>query len=232
MVFAIRGSADGDINLAVEHTPVFIPGMKDKSKTTCKSAVNKLGVCATEPCYARYEASWQVPAGFENGNTPPPVKAVDVLAITGGDATFNPDSENGNRAENQATDGNGGGNGGNTPTIAIQRVELVNIWDLSVVSQDMSQKIDVSSFKQYLTMRAIVEPIDKVRVVELTVGGVTQREEHPPYYIGGDDNGVPIPWGERATLPLNKDFTLLVRATAIDGSVEESVFYPHFKCAE
>jgi hypothetical protein len=86
----IRGkiAADGkwydDSSLVPEYRPVFIPGMNDKSLNKCKSSVNRLGVCATEPCYGRYEASWQVPAGFENGQSPAPVRAADVLAITGG----------------------------------------------------------------------------------------------------------------------------------------------------
>lgn len=211
----IRGSVDNDNKLAVEYAPAFIPGLNDKSKTTCKSAVNKLGMCPTEPCYARYEATWQVPAGFENGSTPPHIQSADLLAITGGNI-----EDLGSGADERA--------GENAPVVAIERVEVVNLLDNSVVTSDLSHEIDVTSFKQFLTLRAVVEPVEKVRAVEFISNGVTRKEGHAPYYIGGDNKGVPFPWVEKE-VPFNQDLTLVVRATAVDGTVEESVFYPHFK---
>lgn len=53
------------------HTPVFIPGMNDRSIRKCLSAVNRLGPCAREPCKRngrRFEASHMVPHCF-NGNS-------------------------------------------------------------------------------------------------------------------------------------------------------------------
>lgn len=221
----IHGSIDGngawqdDKSHESEYTPVFIPGMNDKSKTKCKSAVNKLGVCVTEPCYARYEASWMEPAGFENGNSPPPVKASDVLAITGGHSAYKPTTSNSHNGHND------GGQSGFT----IQRIELINTWDMSVVSSNMEHQIDVSGFREHATLRAIVEPAEKVRMVEFMVSGKTTQDSSAPFYIAGEENGKPVPWERQGGFPLNTDFTLTVLAHGYHGAVEESVFYPHFR---
>lgn len=219
----IHGSINGngawqdDKGHESEYTPVFIPGMNDKGLTKCKSAVNRLGVCVTEPCYARYEASWMEPAGFENGSSPPPIKAADVLAITGGDSAYTPTTNDGE---------DGGGRSG----FKIKRVELINTWDMSVVSSNLEHQIDVSSFKQYATLRAIVEPAQKVRVVEFVVSGKTTSANSAPFYIAGtNQNGKPIAWQKRGGFPMNQDFTLTVRALGYHGAVEETVLYPHFR---
>lgn len=232
----IHGGIDGngawqdDKNHEAEYTPVFEPGLNDKSKTQCKSAVNALGVCATEPCYARYEASWQVPAGFENGNTPPPVKAADVIAITGADSNLASGSQESAAPQKQSTESShGNSNGGSGDgAVKVARLELVDTSDMSVVTSDFSKPIEVRNIRDHMTIRAIVEPVDKVEIVEFSVGNMKYTEGMEPYYIAGDSDRGVYAWTGQEGPPMNTDFALTVRATAKDGRVEEMKVNPHF----
>lgn len=68
-----RTTNDGPID---QFVPVFKSGLAD-GKSSCFSAVNQLGVCPSEPCYARYPGQDRVPAQFENG-LPPAILRNDI----------------------------------------------------------------------------------------------------------------------------------------------------------
>lgn len=71
----IRGGAP----LQETYQPVFIPGKKNKGAggvgtSSCRSAVNNVGICVTEPCLG-HTPSFVVPSSFENSHAPPPIYA-------------------------------------------------------------------------------------------------------------------------------------------------------------
>jgi hypothetical protein len=230
---AIRGSIgpDGvwydDPSLSAEYTPVFIPGMNDKSQTQCRSAVNRLGICATEPCYGRYEVSLQVPAGFENGASPAPVRAADVVAAAGAGQAARPPTNmfrsGGDGSSNNYSNGMNSNGGG--AALTIERLELVNTWDESVVTSDFSRPIDASALAGHMTVRAVVSPTGAAAAVEFSADGVWRREVLAPYHIAGNGGGRAAPWAA----PMDRDLTLTVRATGRGGEVAEVVAYPHFR---
>lgn len=71
----IRGGAPVQQN----YQPVFIPGKKNKGAggvgtSTCRSAVNNVGICVREPCPGRKPA-FTSPSSFESGHVPSPISA-------------------------------------------------------------------------------------------------------------------------------------------------------------
>lgn len=218
-----NGAWQDDKSHEAEYTPVFIPGMNDKSMKKCKSSVNRLGVCATEPCYGRYEGSFQVPAGFENGRTPAPVRASDVLEITGSESTLV-----NNHASNNHVDESSNAIVDNNSKMSIKRLELVDTSDMSVITSDFSKPLDVNRIRKHMTIRAIVEPIDGVRIVQFSAGDHKHTEGLSPYYIAGDSERGTNAWAGKFGPPMNTDFTLRVTVTGKDGAVVEKKVYPHF----
>jgi hypothetical protein len=82
-----------------QYKPIFETGQSDRTGDTggtCASAVNKLGMCAVEPCGPRYPVSNMVPEPFD-GKSPPAIKASD-LGYSGGNndqGSSNTDQSNG-----------------------------------------------------------------------------------------------------------------------------------------
>jgi hypothetical protein len=227
----VHGGIDGngtwqdDKSNEAMYTPVFVPGMNDKSQTQCFSATNKLGMCATEPCYdrgtlQRYEGRMQVPAEFENGQSPPPVRAADILAITGGTGST------ASTASTASTTSTGSGGGASA---SVPRFELVDVTSGQVINYDFSSQLDVTGVKESMSLRVVADPADNIKAVYFYVGDrQVQVEGVAPYYIAGDSNNVPNPWRADNNPPLNVPFKLSAKVVRSDGTEATATVYPFF----
>jgi hypothetical protein len=113
--------------------------------------------------------------------------------------------------------------------IEIKRIELVNTADMSVFTSEYFKPKDGNRIRYHRSLRAIVERMNDVRIVQFTAGSMMHTEGFSPYCVTGESESDVGAWTRENGAPMNQDFTLPVWATVDDGSVTEKVVYLHFK---
>jgi hypothetical protein len=180
---------------------------------TCLAATNRLGICPSEPCYAQYPASFQVPAPFANGAQPAPIRASDL--------GFSGATSPGVAPAPMPVSGGGSGNS----QAWIKNFELVDTNSNAVVTSDFSRSVYVGSIKDNMSIR--VNANGNIKSVEFRIdGNSVHTESQAPFYIAGDIFGTVKPW---IGAPLNTDFTLQAQAIGYDGSEDTDTITMHFQ---
>lgn len=213
---AIQGSTNENGETTLESpieafTPVFKPGTSN-GKNTCYASVNQLGICVTEPCYARYPGAERVPAPFDNDQIPPPILRRDLESRMHG-SEFSTSLENRSGNPGSAAEFSGcSGSSIDSAYADCPRVTMFEVIDVSngavLASIDAGGSASVASGLSGVNVLAATR--GSVTHVDFLVDGTpVRRETTTPYFSGGDNNGMPLAWDEA---PRGRWFTLTATA--------------------
>lgn len=202
--------------------PVFKPGLPGE-KETCYASVNQLGICVTEPCYARYPGAERVPAPFENNQTPPPILRQHVeIKLSGSNHLQAEGSTNGAGSFFSAKSCP---DGPLDDAAQSSCIEITNFEVLDVVSGTIMASVDtggttsVRTGSHGLNVKATIR--GAVHYVDFAVdGNHVRRELISPYFVGGDTNGSAFTWGDA---PRGRWFTLTAKASGPAGESSASM---------
>jgi hypothetical protein len=79
-----------------------------------------------------------------------------------------------------------------TGLIEIKRIELVNTADMSVFTSDYFKPKDGNGIRYHRSLRAFVEPVNDVRIVQFAAGSLMHTEGFLPYCVTGESEATSV----------------------------------------
>lgn len=207
-------NSDGPIE---QYTPVFIPGL-ESGMSTCFASVSQLGICASEPCYARYPGEERVPAQFAKGS-PPAIQRQDIqerLPNTLNDGRGNEEASKNNVEQQNLSVPE------NSRETSIDSLEFVDVDSMEVLSElheGSLNNILVGDRHRRVTIKASTSGVIQ-QIIFFANGAQIHTETESPFYCAGDINGNPRPW---LNVPMDQEFTFSVRAIGVSNEDVDTV---------
>lgn len=215
--------------LTKSYSPVFNPGEKvvDVNRATCRSAVDRVGVCVREPCLG-YPGRRMRPYPYSQGRTPDPIlqswlKPGPPLLQPWPSTTPSPSASPSElpspspapspSASRPATN--------SKSSVSIVGLRMVDAVTNEVITGRFRHTIRIPPQVSGFSFVALTS--GQVEVVKFYINGNWIRDEmYRPYACFGDDGGKLRPWRSPVFL---KWFNLKIIVTGKDGDKEKKTFW-------
>lgn len=222
--------------LTSSYNPIFHPGESTVYENTCRSSVDRLGVCHTEPCLGRREQKMKPFPFLQNGG-PGPITLLGLAKnLPGGNAR----SPTGNQESTETTDAiNESLTQSPLPapshkivpspspvtsfkdaSVKIIGLKMINTDNSEVMAEEFSKPIRVRADMTNVTFVAITE--GDIKSVKFYLDNTFVRTEKvEPYACWGDTKSKFKPWPKPI---FGKSFKIHVDALAKNGKADFKVF--------
>lgn len=179
------------------YQPLFIPGKRTVYTSECRSSVDRLGICAQEPCTNLTEKRMK-PFPFRQGH------AAKLTLIQG----FPTVPKNAKKPIQQS--------------LAILGLQMVNCRTKEVITDKFSRTIDICRHEEeFITFEALTD--GDVSYMSFYVDNAFIRtESSKPYLAWGDKFDEFHPWPHPI---LGERFSVTVKAVGKKGKIDEKTFW-------